>query len=161
MSSAANGVMYTVSASGIALTNAAQDLLEILAAAGVPILLHSYRIAVEGTIVSGVTQDVRARVRTCVRSTAGTGGVAITPRAVNQRNTLAAAGTYTRNVTTPGTIGNILSADQINSLYPLERKFSPAERILIPGGSRLALNLESALGAGVTAWSLEAYVEEV
>ena len=157
---AANGLLYKVTADNFSITNAAQDVIEILAAAGVPILIHAIKLTIVPTITSGVAQDVRAQLRTLVRSTAGTGGTAITPRATNQRNTVAAAGTYTRTATTPGTAGNVLGSEQVSIIVPYERIFTPDQRILIPGGVRWALNLENALGAAYNA-SLEMDVEEV
>lgn len=157
---AANGLVYTVAFDNVSITNAAQDIIELVAASGVPILIHSYKLTVVPTITSGVAQDVRAQLRTLVRSTTGSGGSAITPRAANPRNTVAAAGTYTRTVTTPGTAGNVFSAEQPSIIVPYERIFTPDQRILVPGGTRWCLNLEAGLGSALNA-SFEMYVEEV
>jgi len=157
---AANGVMYKVSFENVSITNAVQDIIQIIAAAGVPVLIHAWKLTFVPTITSGVAQDVRARFQQQVESTAGSGGTAITPRATNQRNTLAAAGTYTRTVTTPGTTGNILSSEQVSIIVPYERVFTPDQRILVPAGTRWALNLLAGLGAGYNA-SFEMDVEEV
>jgi hypothetical protein len=161
MSSAANGIMYKVTAENFSLTNAVQDIIEILAAAGVPILIHAWKLTITPTITSGVAQDVRARIQTLFRTTAGTGGSALTPRPANNRNTLAAAGTYTRTVvTTQGTAGNLTGAEQPSIIVPYERVFTQAQRILIPGGQRWCIFLPAALGAVYNA-SLEVDVEEV
>lgn len=157
---AANGVMYKVSFENVSITNAVQDIIQIIAAAGVPVLIHAWKLTFVPTITSGVAQDVRARFQQQVESTAGSGGTAITPRATNQRNTLAAAGTYTRTVTTPGTTGNILSSEQVSIIVPYERVFTPDQRILVPAGTRWALNLLAGLGAAYNA-SFEMDVEEV
>lgn len=157
---AANGLLYKVSFDNVSITNAAQDILEIVAAAAVPVLIHAYKLTVVPTITSGVAQDVRAQLRTLVRSTTGTGGSAITPRATNPRNTVAAAGTYTRTVTTPGTAGNVWGSEQVSIIVPYERIFTPDQRILVPAGTRFCLNLEAALGAVFNA-SFEMDVEEV
>lgn len=161
MSGAANGLMYKVTFDNVSITNAAQDIIEILANANVAILIHAWKLTFVPTITSGVAQDVRARISTLVRSTAGTGGAAITPRATNQRMTVAAAGTYTRTVvTTQGTAGNILGSEQVSLIVPYERVFQQAQRILIPANTRWAMFLNTALGAAYNA-SFEMDVEEV
>jgi len=160
MSGAANGVMYKVSFDAISVTNVAQDIIEIVCAAGVPVLIHAWKLTFVPTITSGVAQDVRAQLRTVVRSTTGSGGAAITPRATNQRNTLAAAGTYTRTVTTPGTVGNVMGSEQPSIIVPWERVWTAAQRILVPAGTRWCINLEAGLGAAYNA-SFEMDVEEI
>lgn len=159
MSGAANGLMYKVTFDAVTITAAAQDIMQIAAAAGVPILIHAMKLTFVPTITSGVAQDQRAQLRTCVRAAAGSGGSAVTPRATNQRNTVAAAGTYTRTVTTPGTVGNILGSEQPSVIVPYERVFTAAQRILIPAGTVWALNLEASLGAIVASFEMD--VEEI
>lgn len=160
MSGAANGLMYKVTFDNVSITAAAQDIMEVIAAAGVPILIHAFKLTFVPTITSGVAQDVRAQIRTAVRSTTGSGGAAVTPRATNQRNTVAAAGTYTRTVTTPGTIGNVLGSEQPSIIVPYERIFTAAQRVLVPGGTRWVINLEASLGGAFNA-SFEMDVEEI
>ena len=157
---AANGVMYKVSFDAVSITNAQQDIIQIIAASAVPVLIHAWKLTFVPTITSGVAQDVRGQFRQVVESTAGSGGTAITPRATNQRNTLAAAGTYTRTVTTPGTAGNVLGSEQVSIIVPYERVLTPDQRILVPAGTRWALQLEAGLGAAYTA-SFEMDVEEI
>lgn len=160
MSNAANGLSYYVNFDNQSVTNAAQDIIQIEAAAAVSVLIHSFKLTFVPTITSGAPQDVRAQLRQIVRSTAGSGGTGITPRAVNPRMTVAAAGTYTQLRTTPGTAGNVWSAEQPSIVFPYERIFTPAQRILVPAGTRWALNLEAGLGAAYNA-SLEMLVEEL
>jgi hypothetical protein len=160
MSSAANGLMYKVSFDNQAVTNAAQDLLCIAAAAAVGILIHAWKITFTPVITSGVAQDVRAQLRTLVRSTAGSGGTGITPRATNPRNTVAAAGTYTQLRTTPGTAGNVMGSEIVSIIVPWERVFTAAQRIFIPAGTIWCINLEAGLGASFNT-SLEMDVEEL
>lgn len=157
---AANGLMYIAAFSDVTVTNATQDLIEMIAAAGVPALVHSIRITFVPTIVSGVAQDVRAKLQIVTRSTTGSGGSAVTPSPENTRNTVAAVTTVNKLVTTPGTIGVVKSADQVSTILPFERIFTPDQRIPIAGGGRLCLFLATALGAGYQA-SGEVYFEEV
>src|SRR5208283_1487151 len=98
---AANGLMYTAKAQAVSVTSAAQNLWEIIAAAGVSLLIHSIRIEFTPTVVSGVAQDVRYNLNIQTLSTTGTGGSAITPAALNRRNTVAAVTTFNSLVTTP------------------------------------------------------------
>lgn len=158
---AANGLMYTASFSDVTVTNAVQDLFEIIAAAGVPLIVHSIRITFVPTIVSGVAQDVRAKLQVVTRSTTGSGGASVTPAPENTRNTVAATATVNRTVvTTQGTIGVVKLADQVSTILPYERIFTPDQRIPVAGGGRLCVFLATALGAGYQA-SGEVYFEEV
>lgn len=151
MSSAANGLMYKTTFDNVSVTNAAQDIWEFVASGTVGILIHSIRLSFVPTITSGVAQDVRAQVRQLVRSTTGSGGTGVTPRATNPRNTVAAATTTTRTVTTPGTAGNVWDADQFSIIVPWERIYTPAQRIFVPAATRWCLNLEAGLGAAYNA----------
>jgi hypothetical protein len=158
---AANGLLYTASFSDVAITNAVQDIFEIAAAAGIPLIVHSVRLTFVPTIVSGVAQDVRAKLQIVTRTTAGSGGTAVTPAPENPRNTVAAACTVNRTVvTTQGTLGVVKNADQVSTILPYERIFTPDQRIPIQGGGRLCLFLATALGASYQA-SGEVYFEEV
>ena len=160
MSSAANGLMYTVNFDTVSVTNAAQDIWELVAGATTGILIHSIRLTFVPTITSGIPQDVRAQLRMLARSTTGSGGTAVTPRPVNPRNTVAAVTTTTRTVTTPGTAGNVWSAEQISIVLPYERIYTPAQRIFVPAATRFCINLEAGLGAAFNA-SSELYIEEL
>jgi hypothetical protein len=158
---AANGLVYTAQFSGVTVTNAIQDIWEIQAAAGVPVLIHSVRVTFTPTITSGVAQDVRLALQVCRRSTAGTGGTAVTPVAVNARNSVAAAATVTRTVvTTQGTIGNILDSEAVSCIVPFERIYTPDQRIVIPGGQKTSLFLTAAPGQAFVT-SSEVYFEEI
>jgi hypothetical protein len=155
MSSAANGLMYKTSFDAVTLSAAAQDIWEFVAGATVGVLIHSIRLTIVPTITSGVAQDVRMQLRQAVRSTTGSGGTAVTPRATNPRNTVAAATTTTRTVTTPGTIGNVWDADQVSVIIPYERIYTPAQRIFVPAATRWVLNLEASIGALVASSTVE------
>ncbi len=156
---AANGLMYTIEFQQISVTNAAQNLVEMIAAAGVSFLVHSIRLEFVPTITSGVAQDVRAQLAIQTITTTGTGGSAVTPRAVNRRNTLAAVTTVNQLVTTPGTLGVVMSAHAPSVIVPFERIYTPDQRIPVSGGARLAVNLGAGLG-GTVVMSGEIYIEE-
>lgn len=158
---AVNGIVYRVWFDNVSITNVIQDIVTFAAAAAVPIVLHSVKLTFVPTIVSGVAQDARLQLRWLARTTAGSGGVAVTPTAANPRNTLAAAGTYTRTVTTPGTAGTQGNAEEPSVIVPYERIYTPDQRVVIPGGTTLALNLEATNAALPLNASFEAYVEEI
>lgn len=157
---AANGLIYTASFENVTVTNAAQNIWEIIAAAAVALLVHSIRLTFTPTIVSGVAQDVRAQLNIQVISTTGTGGTAVTPTAPNQRNTVAAVTTFNRLVTTPGSAGAVIDSENVSIIVPFERIYTPDQRILVSAGKRLALNLSAGLGTNYSA-SSEIYFEEL
>ena len=161
---AGNGLMYTAQFSNVSVTNAIQDIWQVTAAVTASVLIHSWRVTVVPTITSGVAQDVRINLQILNRSTAGTGGAAVTPVAVNKRNSVSAVSTWTRTVvTTQGTAGNIISGDQVSIIVPYERIYTPDQRVVLPAaasGSYLSLFLTTAPGAAYNV-SSEVYFEEI
>jgi hypothetical protein len=157
---AASGLFYTASFNNVSISNVAQNLWELIAAAGVPLLLHSIRLTITPTITSGVAQDVRAQLNVQRISTTGSGGSAKTPAPVNSRNTVAASTTANALVTTPGTAGTVLDSENVSIIVPFERIYTPDQRIPVPAGTRIALNLSAGLGAAYNA-SSEIYFEEI
>jgi hypothetical protein len=153
------GLMYTSQFNGVSITNATQDIWELVAAAGTGVILHWVKLTIEPTITSGVAQDVRARLQLVERSTTGSGGTAVTPAGMHPRNTVAAATTTTRLVTTPGTIGDIKWGDAVSIITPFELIFTPDTRMPIQGGGRLCLFLQTALGAAYNASSTICFEE--
>lgn len=145
---AVNGLMYTSQFTGISVTNATQDIWEMVAAAGVSAVVHKITVTFTPTIISGVAQDVRGSFQLVERSTTGSGGTGVTPVATNPRNSVAAATTSTRLVTTPGTIGKIRWSDTFSVIVPYTLDFYKADLLEpISGGGRLCLFLQAALGA--------------
>jgi hypothetical protein len=135
---------YSVSFEDIAFASAGDDLLVFTAAAAVPVTLHRIELSWEGT-----SQEV-CKLSLLRRSGAGTGGTGITPRALNSRNTVAAAATVTRSVAAAnvGAAGSVLWTYQQNLVVPVDELFGlDALKIVIPGGTFLALNLVSAPGS--------------
>jgi hypothetical protein len=155
----ANGLMYTTQFENVSITNAAQDIWELVAAAGVAVIVHWIKLSFIPTITSGVAQDVRARLRLVERSTTGTGGAAVTPAGMHPRNTVAAATVTTRTVTTPGTVGDVRWSDEPSIIVPFELIFTPDTRMPIQGGGRLCLELVAALGQAYSAGSTVCFEE--
>lgn len=153
------GLMYTSRFTAVSITNAAQDIWELVAAAGVGVIVHWVKINFEPTIISGVAQDVRARIQICERSTTGSGGAAVTPAGVHPRNTVAALTVTTRTVTTPGTIGDVFWDEAPSIIVPFELIFTPDMRKPIQGGGRLCVNLTTALGSAYNAASTICFEE--
>jgi hypothetical protein len=157
---AAGGLVYTASFDGQNMPNAAQSIWEIIAAANVSILIHSIRVSFVPQIISGIAQDVRAQLRIQAISSTGTGGVAVTPRAVNRRNTVAAVTTFNSFVTSPGTLVYVQDPEMQSLIFPFERSYTPDQRLPVTGGNRLAVNLAAALGF-ICVTSSTIYFEEL
>ena len=157
---AANGLMYTVSFSNVSITNTAQNIWELIAAAATSFIIHSVRLTITPTITSGVAQDVRALLNIQNITTTGSGGSAKTPTPTNIRNTVAAVTTCNALVTTPGTAGVVRDSENVSIIVPFERIYTPDQRIPIGGGGRWALNLSAGLGGAFNA-SSEIYLEEI
>jgi hypothetical protein len=153
------GLMYTSQFTTVSITNATQDIWEMVAAAGVSVIVHWISLTIEPTITSGVAQDLRVRLQLVERSTTGSGGAAVTPAGVHPRNSVAAATTTTRTVTTPGTIGDIRWSEAVSMIVPAEKIWTPDVKQPISGGGRLCLFLQTALGAAYNASSTICFEE--
>jgi hypothetical protein len=154
------GLMYTSRFSGVSITNAVQDIWELSAAATGGVIVHWVKVSFEPTITSGVAQDVRARLQILERSTAGTGGAAVTPQGVHPRNSVAATTTTTRTVvTTQGTAGDVKWDDSASIIVPWEIIFTPDMRIPLSPSTRLSVFLTTALGAAYNASSTICFEE--
>lgn len=135
------GLIYSAPFENITITDAAQDIVFLATSSSVPLIVHSIRVT------AGVTTDVRARVQIVRRSTAGSAGTGITPNAFNGRNTVAAAATATYGRTTPGTVGNVIHAEQWSLLVPFEWLPTPEMRPHVPVSGFLGLHLAAGTGA--------------
>lgn len=133
-----SGLCYSASFENQSVS-AVQDLLELVASADTPFTIHRIQLS------CGVTTQEICRVQLLMRTTAGTGGSAVTPNATNRRNTLAADTAVARQVTTPGTAGVVLHAWQWNLVMPLDIVLGKNQlEIDIAAPLRVALNLASA-----------------
>jgi hypothetical protein len=141
---AGQGLMYSANISGVSSGTASTDVLVLGTSSAVSVLIHEIRMT------SAATTDVRLNLQICRRSTAPTGGAAITPRALNPRNTVAATATVTSLPTVVGTIGNILDPEQWSVLVPYSRIYTPDERILVNASSWVALFFATAPGSAST-----------
>lgn len=135
------GLMYSAAFENVSITDAAQDIVFLATSSSVPLLVHSIRIS------AGVTTDVRARIQLLRRTTAGSAGTGITPRALFGRNTVSGATTCTYARTTPGTAGDVLANEEWSLLIPYEFLPTPEMRIHVPVSGFLGLNLVAGTGA--------------
>lgn len=135
------GLIYSAPFENVTITDAAQDIAFLAASSSVPIIVHAVRIT------AGVTTDVRARIQIVRRSTAGSGGTGITPSEFHGRNSVSAATTATHSRTTPGTIGDILHAEQWSLLVPFEWLPTPEMRPHVPVSGFIGVNLAAGTGA--------------
>lgn len=134
-----NGHRYTVMFENVSVTNAAQDLIELTASSSVPFVFE------RAVVTCGSTTQTIGRLKLLKRTTAGSGGTSVTPRALDPAGPSAST-SVNRTVTTPGTGGNELDAAQWNIVTPAEFNHKPAG-ITVGSGERLAINLAAALGA--------------
>lgn len=135
------GLLYSAGFENITITDAAQDIAFLASSSSVPIRIHSVRIT------AGVTTDVRARIQIVRRSTAGSGGTSITPSELFGRNTVSAATTATHSRTTPGTVGDLIHAEQWSLLVPFEWLPTPEMRPDVPVSGFLGVHLVAGTGA--------------
>lgn len=135
------GLIYSAPFENVTITDAAQDIVFLATSSSVPIIVHAVRIT------AGVTTDVRARIQIVRRSTAGSSGTGITPSEFNGRNTVAAATTATYARTTPGTVGDLIHAEQWSLLVPFEWLPTPEMRPHVPVSGFLGVHLVAATGA--------------
>lgn len=146
------GRMYTAVFRSVAVS-AVQDLFEIVAAAGVPIWIHELFLSCRGG------NDERLNVMIHRASTSGSGGSTATPAPLDL-SVGAADCTVEINNTTQGTDGTIVGSFEWDLRMPGQRLPVPAGKILIPGGGRLCVSLETAPAATRTC-SGEILIEEI
>ena len=151
---AGQGLMYSANLSNTSSGTAVTDVLVLETSATVPILIHEWRMT------SAATVDTRLVVQILRRSTAHTGGTTVTPRAMNTRNTVAAATGVFAIDTTPGTAGNIIEAELWSVLVPYSRIYTPDERIYVPISGFLAMAFTTAPGSAVNI-SADVFFEEL
>lgn len=137
----------TAPLSALTVTNDSdQDIFELVTAAGFPIELISFEL------YSGLSTPEVVALRLVTRSTTGSGGSAITEVNNGQGETTTIQTAASSLVTAPGTIGNVLEPYRWDQLAPFIYKPVPEERWQIPGGTRLCLNLGTAVASSRT-WS--------
>lgn len=137
------GLSYSAQFENVSVSAAAQDIFELTASSARPVYI--WRISLTG----GTTSQEIGRLTLLKRTTAGSSGTSVTPRALNRHNSVSASASFARTVTTPGTGTDVYDSAQWNIVVPYE--FGPRTPdahggLLVPAGERVALNLPAALG---------------
>ena len=148
------GLGYTSSFENVTVTAAVQDLFEGVTSGTTVITLDRIELQFART-----TQE-NIRLALLTRSTAGSGGTAVTARPQIPRNTVASGVTWNRTVTTPGTAGNTYAAWAWNLVVPFDYVMGADNlKIEIGAGQRFALALLGAPGGAYAAASTIWYTE--
>jgi hypothetical protein len=123
-----------------------RSIWEIKAPADRQVIIHGFSL----TSLKGVTAAEAARLKLARYTTDGT-GTAVTEVKANGDNGLTAEATVIHTVT-PGTIGDVEKCWIWSQQGELLYLPTPEIRPVLPQGTRMALNLVTALAAG-TSWS--------
>jgi hypothetical protein len=135
------GLLYSAAFENVSITDAAQDIVFLATSSSVPCVVHAIRVT------AAVTSDVRARIQIIRRTTAGSAGTGITPIALFNRNSVAAATTATYGRTTPGTAGNVVHAEQWSLLVPFDWTPTPEMRPHVSVSGFIGMHLAAGSGA--------------
>lgn len=138
------GRMYSANFRSVAVGAALQDLFELVAAAGVPVIIHEITLSARDGV------DERVNIMVHRATTSGSGGSVPTPRPLNPGVTTAASTVVEANNTTQGADGNIVDSFEWDLRMPLQRLPTPQTQYSIPGGGRLCISLETAPASGRT-----------
>lgn len=114
------------------------DLFELIAGANNKLKLIGFRFESDAVAAESV------RLRLVRRSTTGSGGVAGV-EVENDEDDGAITAACSFDVTTAGTVGDILGAYRWEQLGPLEEKFIPEEMIMVQEGGRICLEVAAAI----------------
>lgn len=125
----------------------AQDLFEINAASDSPVIVHSCVITQSSD--AGDAEAEQLNVLFHRGSTSGSGGSSVTAAPLDSGDA-AFGGTVEANNTTQGTEGTRVHAECFNVAVGLYYRPTPEERIIIPGGGRLIVELQTAPADALT-----------
>lgn len=153
-----NGHMFTVVFSGQAIS-ASQDLFEITAAAGKPLVIHSIVMGNSSDFGDAQEEGLRWAIKSG-QSSGGSGGITYTPQPTVPGDT--ASFTAKTNNTVKASGGSISNrhADTFNIRAGLQYRPTPEERITIAGGARGTVELFSTPNDSIT-FDATMYVEEI
>lgn len=113
----AQGLGYTADLVPTAFGSASQTIFQMTASGACPIGIH--RLEVQSAL-TGSNQAVFQLQAVIASATGSGGGAAVTPRAIVQKNTTAAATAINCGFTTPGAVSLILHTWQWNAATPFD-----------------------------------------
>lgn len=146
------GRIYTAVFKGIAVT-AAQDLFEVLAATGKPVLVHGFILGQTTELGDAAEEQLLLTTNRGVGSVTSGNGTAVTPQPLDDADT-AFAGTVERNATTIMAVGTgaleELETHVWNIRAPYTHWYTPETRPKIAPGNRWTLELESTPADSIT-----------
>jgi len=114
------------------------DIFELIAGANNKVKIHNFRFESDEVSAESV------RIRLVRRSTTGSGGIAGV-EVKNDEDDGAITAACTFDVTTPGTVGDILGAYRWEQLGPLESADIPEDFLKLQEGGRLCLEIAAAI----------------
>jgi hypothetical protein len=141
--------VYTVQFNGVAVT-AAQDLFELVAASGKPIVILGFSLS-QSTEVGDTAEEALSILLKSGQSTSGSGGS--TPTPVANDSTMAAAGfTAEANNTTKASTGTIVThgAWAWNIRVPLDVLFTQEQQLVMAASRRCTLELATTPADSIT-----------
>jgi len=142
--------VYSAQFTGVAIT-AAQDLFELVAGSGKPIVVLGFEIG-QTTDVGDAAEEILSLNFNSGQTTSGSGGSSVTPAATDTGNTVAASATCEANNTTKASAGTILThwSGTWNIRVPQEKVFTQEQQIIIAASRRCTLELVGAPADSIT-----------
>jgi hypothetical protein len=146
------GRMYSVVVAGSAQTLAV-DLFEVLAATGVPVVLHNFNLTQSTEVGDAQEEMLQVLLKRGVGATSGSGGATPTPAPRDKGD--AAAVTVVETMNTTKAVaggGSLVNLEKIsfNVRAGLDRWWTPETRPIVRPGDRLIAELVNAPGDSVT-----------
>ena len=129
-----------IPAANLADADADQDLFVIGAGSNNKLVIHEFEIYSDATTAASLKLEL---VR---RSTAGTGGSAVTEEPLDPDMTITPTATVTTDVETPGTGTDVLANYFWEQLGPLIHRPAPEDRVIVDVSTFLALQLLTSPG---------------
>lgn len=149
-----SGLGYSASFENVTISAGVQDLWEGLTNSSTTITIQRIQISWQRT-----TQE-NVRYGLLIRSSGGSGGSAVTARALQNKNSTASGVSFNRTVTTPGSAGNYFDAWDWNLTIPFDYVLGKTDlEIEIPVGTRFAVALLGAPAGAYAAASSIMYTE--
>lgn len=141
------GQVYTATFGGVSVSTIV-DLFELLAAAGVPVVIHSIRIGQVTDAGDAQAEMLRVTISRTNGTTSGSGGATVTPENHSPAGPSAST-TVERTNTTQATVTTPVLEDTFNIQAGWLYQPSPEERILIEAGGTIVVELPVAPNSAI------------